>query len=142
MATLEPCPGCQRHVKTDASSCPFCAADLSVAFANLPARAVPRTRLGRAALFAFGVSAAATPLINSCSSSHNDDDNDGKQHGDAGKTDGGKSPDKDGGGGVAPLYGLAPVDAGNPVEDAGMPQQWDDGGGPVALYGAAPSDEA
>jgi hypothetical protein len=59
MDRLEPCPHCRRHVRISESSCPFCAEDVS-ALARLPARDMPTKRLGRAALFAFGVGAAAT----------------------------------------------------------------------------------
>lgn len=57
-ASLSPCPACQRHVRVDASSCPFCAGDL--AGATLPV--IPDAggaRLTRAALFAFATSVAA-----------------------------------------------------------------------------------
>jgi hypothetical protein len=55
MTQLEPCPHCNRHVKVSELSCPFCAGVLTNAFANLAPRAAPRARLGRAAVFAFGV---------------------------------------------------------------------------------------
>jgi hypothetical protein len=55
MSQLEPCPHCHRHVKVSETSCPFCAHALVDAFANLSPRAAPRARLGRAAVFAFGV---------------------------------------------------------------------------------------
>ena len=57
-ASLSPCPACQRHVRVDAPSCPFCASDL--AGATLPV--IPDAggaRLTRAALFAFATSVAA-----------------------------------------------------------------------------------
>jgi hypothetical protein len=55
MTQLEPCPHCNRHVKVSESSCPFCAGELADAFANREPRAAPLARLGRAAVFAFGV---------------------------------------------------------------------------------------
>jgi hypothetical protein len=58
MDRLEPCPHCKRHVRISESSCPFCGRDVSQLSA-LPERALPSTRLGRAALFAFGAGAAA-----------------------------------------------------------------------------------
>jgi hypothetical protein len=54
MNQLEPCPQCRRHVLVSETVCPFCASSLSGAFAN-QSRPVPQTRLGRAAVFAFGV---------------------------------------------------------------------------------------
>ena len=55
MTQLEPCPHCNRHVKVSETSCPFCAGALADAFANRAPRVAPRARLGRAAVFAFGV---------------------------------------------------------------------------------------
>src|SRR3954470_20360018 len=52
---LRPCAGCRRHVASDASACPFCAAPVAIA-----SRAVdPANRLSRAAVFAVGVASAA-----------------------------------------------------------------------------------
>lgn len=59
MTQLEPCPHCHRHVKVSETACPFCACDLADAFANLAPRPLPRARLGRAAVFAFGVVATS-----------------------------------------------------------------------------------
>lgn len=59
MNQLEPCPECQRHVRISDAACPFCAAPLAEAFANVAPRILPRVRLGRAATFAFGVVALA-----------------------------------------------------------------------------------
>jgi hypothetical protein len=55
MTQLEPCPHCNRHVKVSETSCPFCASVLADAFADRAPRVAPRARLGRAAVFAFGV---------------------------------------------------------------------------------------
>jgi hypothetical protein len=128
MATLEPCPGCQRHVKIDEASCPFCGAALAEHFERLPARSLPRTRLTRAALFAFGVGASGA-LVGSCAKEHDDDDE--KQ------SDGGTPEDGDDGddGNVQPVYGAPPE------EDAGTQVGGDeDAGGVFPLYGGAPSD--
>lgn len=57
MDQLEPCPHCQRHVRIFESACPFCDAPLAQAMAQVRARVLPGTRLGRAALFAYGVGA-------------------------------------------------------------------------------------
>jgi hypothetical protein len=59
MTQLEPCPHCHRHVQISETSCPFCARSLADAFANLAPRLAPRARLGRAAVFAFGVVASS-----------------------------------------------------------------------------------
>jgi hypothetical protein len=52
MNQLEPCPHCHRHVQVSETACPFCAEALD--FSAVAPRAVPRTRLSRAATFAFG----------------------------------------------------------------------------------------
>lgn len=53
---LEPCPHCQRHVRIDEAACPFCAGSLAELVA--PSRFAPAARLGRAAVFAFGMAAS------------------------------------------------------------------------------------
>jgi hypothetical protein len=58
-ARLLPCPSCARHVRLSDAVCPFCAADLGALPRALPPARSPATRLSRAALFAFGTSAAA-----------------------------------------------------------------------------------
>jgi len=55
MTQLEPCPNCHRHVVVSETACPFCAASLAEVFAARAPRVGPRARLGRAAVFAFGV---------------------------------------------------------------------------------------
>jgi len=132
MAQLEPCPACTRHIRVDESTCPFCGAQVTTTFAALKARALPRTRLGRAALFAFGVSAAAA-VMPGCS---DDDDDDGGKD-----TDGGAA-NQDAGGNPQPVYGAPSLDAGvePPQEDGGGLNNQPDAGGVVALYGAAPTD--
>ncbi len=59
MAHLRPCAGCARHVRADATECPFCTSSLEVDLAPPP---VPRERIGRAARMAFGTAAAAVAL--------------------------------------------------------------------------------
>jgi hypothetical protein len=49
MTRLLPCPSCQRHVRVDATTCPFCAVALELSAPPLPA---PTGRLTRAAAFA------------------------------------------------------------------------------------------
>jgi hypothetical protein len=115
MVSLEPCPHCRRHVRTDETVCPFCSAAIAQAMANAPARAVPQGRLGRAALLAFGASVAAA------SGEGCDDDRN-----------------------VVPIYGnpVPIMDAGS--TDASAPNDrnnTDAGNGGVAIYGApAPRD--
>jgi hypothetical protein len=166
MARLEPCPGCQRHVRVDEESCPFCAARLGTSLSSLPARTMPSRRLGRAALFAFGVSAAATAAVG-CSDEPDPDEEEGS---DAGARDGGvdASVRRDAGAvgdaslpldasaprdaslprqdaNVAPVYGAPAWDSA--VPDARVPSQPDarvppqDDGGFIALYGLAPMPE-
>lgn len=57
MNQLEPCPHCHRHVLVSETSCPFCTQSLADAFANVAPRVFPQARLGRAAMFAFGIAA-------------------------------------------------------------------------------------
>lgn len=59
MKNLVPCANCARHVRAFESTCPFCGAAASGESAE---RVVPsaKMRLGRAALFAFGATLAAT----------------------------------------------------------------------------------
>jgi hypothetical protein len=137
MARLEPCPGCQRHVKIDEPRCPFCETALGEHFGQLPARAMPTKRLGRAALFAFGVG-ATSPLIASCAADHKDDD---EKQNDGGADDEGDGEGDGDDGNIQPAYGLPADDASVPEADAGQPPADDeDDGTTVALYGGAPSD--
>jgi hypothetical protein len=53
MSCLAPCPGCNRHVGTDETACPFCSAALPESFRCQPRRQ-PRGRLSRAAMVAAG----------------------------------------------------------------------------------------
>lgn len=104
MAHLESCPGCARHVRADEPTCPFCDAPLD--FADAAGPVMPRRRLGRAALMAFGGAALASAL-SACG-----DDADppgpapayGAPAPDAGPATG------DAGDAPAPLYGGAPGD--------------------------------
>jgi hypothetical protein len=69
MMNLHPCPECQRHVKSDERTCPFCATELSSGELSSPETSAPARatqdsrikgrRLGRAALFAMGGLAVA-----------------------------------------------------------------------------------
>jgi hypothetical protein len=144
---LIPCQSCARHVRATESACAFCAAALPVS-ARAVKRAVPKARLGRAATFAFGAAALAV----SAAACGDDDGDDTTPPVDLG-TDGGMvvqdlgrdsaTPDEDLGtadlgagdlgteqdlGGVGPLYGGPPVDAGQP-----------DLGGVAPAYGIPPT---
>ena len=111
MSQLEPCPHCHRHVMVSEPACPFCAASLADAFANLAPRATPRARLGRAAVFAFGVAASASacgdngpPRPPDASSAQVD-----------ASTPDAVLPDADPDAGAVPIYAAAPTpDAGSP----------------------------
>ena len=65
MSHLLPCPGCNRHVLNTEASCPFCSRPLDLA--DRPAPELPRSRLGRAATFAFGATIVGATAIVACS---------------------------------------------------------------------------
>lgn len=168
MQDLTPCPSCQRHVLVSESSCPFCSAPLSSHMAGLTPRTAPRGALSRAALFAFGTSAALATA--SCS----DDGGDGSSaphdaSTDARVVDGGADthPDASDGlrdatvgdasdakaqvpvspdagdddlGGIVPLYALAapPPAKDAGASDAGKKDSGLDHGGVQPLYAAPP----
>lgn len=115
MNQLEPCPHCKRHVRVTETACPFCAATIDQAMAQVRARILPSTRLGRAALFAFGVGASvAASSLEGCGG---DDDESAM---------------------MATIYGgpPRPVDAG---KDAGADAGLDAGpGSQGAVYGGPP----
>jgi hypothetical protein len=95
MTRLEPCPHCHRHVKVSETACPFCAQ--LVAFASAP-RVTPRARLGRAAMFAFGVAASSQAGCGDNLPSHPD----ASISADA-------PPDAEFDGGGVPIYAAAPT---------------------------------
>ena len=149
MNHLVPCTACQRHVRASETVCPFCATALDPAHAAAPA--LPTQRLGRAALFAFGATLAASLTAVGCGG--DTDDGKGGGGGDGGSSAGsggsggggsggsagtagtaGRGGSGGSGGGVAPLYGL-PADAGLPDSQAagGL-------GGAQPVYGAPSSD--
>jgi hypothetical protein len=147
MPALEPCPGCQRHVRTDEHNCPFCGMAVADHMARQKPRAIPRVRLGRAALFAFGVSTASAPLL-AC---NGDDDDNGADAGSGGDGDSAGDGDQSqdaGGGGIQPVYGVPPGDGDGSgdgdgdLPDAGMvggDGDDFDGGWGIPIYGAAPN---
>ncbi|HEY4105703.1 MAG TPA: hypothetical protein VGM44_17510, partial [Polyangiaceae bacterium] len=71
MSHLVPCPECSRHVRAAETECPFCAQPLDLA--GTPEPALPKTRLGRAATFAFGATLASATALAACSGSDSDD---------------------------------------------------------------------
>jgi len=73
-AFLQPCPHCQRHIRTNETSCPFCDTDVSGAFDGVPAPRLPAGRLSRAALLALGTVVSSVPLT-ACASDDNQGEN-------------------------------------------------------------------
>lgn len=135
---LFPCPGCARHVRRTASTCPFCAADVVEAARLAPVRAYPTQRMKRAATFAFGAAAVSAA---GCSATH-------LPGADASALD---APDAYLAGDAVPVYGGPDVpfapdapDAGAAAADAGevdAASGFDaglDAGGSVLLYGGPP----
>ena len=78
MSHLEPCPVCWRHVRVHERACPFCRSEL--ALSDVPPPIVPRSRLGRAATFAFGATLVGASALASCS----DEDVDTRRRGQGG----------------------------------------------------------
>jgi hypothetical protein len=60
MSVLIPCSSCRRHVRRTEAACPFCAAELPGAEPAPAARAAAPPGAKRAALFAMGVTLAAS----------------------------------------------------------------------------------
>ena len=151
MSQLIPCPGCNRHVRQAEISCPFCATALSLA--HLPEHALPRTRLGRAATFAFGATLVGATTLIACGG----DSEEGKKQGSGGSAAGGsaaggtaaKAGEASGGSsagtGIGPVYGAPAAGTGNsqggtsggPGPVYGAPAAGFSG---IPLYGAAPAD--
>ncbi len=63
MAHLRPCVGCSRHVRSDATECPFCHAALEV---ESTPPALPKVRLSRAVQMAFGAAVATASSLAAC----------------------------------------------------------------------------
>ncbi len=140
MSHLVPCPHCSRHVRHNEASCPFCSGVL--AFGDLAPPALPRTRLGRAATFAFGATLAGATSLVACGG-----ESEGRKQGEGGtdstggtQSPGGKASAGNGtsagntgvGGNIAPPYGIPPL--GGDTSQGGVASF---GGGLV--YGAPPS---
>jgi hypothetical protein len=144
MSHLVPCPSCSRHVRASETECPFCG-DV-VDFEASPAPALPTSRLGRAATFAFGATLIGATSMMACGG----DSDDGDDGGTGGTVASGGSSGKSGTGGsagapnstgatgaVAPAYG-APATGGTTGTGGGS--NAGTAGSPQPLYGAAPAD--
>src|SRR5450432_2985721 len=70
MNHLVPCPECSRHVRVSETECPFCALPLNLA--GTPEPQLPKTRLGRAATFAFGATLVSATALSACRSDGDD----------------------------------------------------------------------
>jgi hypothetical protein len=146
---LIPCPGCNRHVRQAESSCPFCSAELSLA--DVPEHVLPRTRLGRAATFAFGATLVGATTLVGCGG----DSEEGKKgsggaasggttsH--AGNASGGSSNagQSSGGTGITPVYGAPAAGTGNDDTGGSGGSSGKGGGSNVGgsaqpVYGGAP----
>jgi hypothetical protein len=152
MSHLVPCPECSRHVRVSETACPFCATPLGLA--GTPEPQLPKTRLGRAATFAFSATLASATALAACGTDNSDDTSAG---GSAGATSsagtggtsagtGGASAGTGGtvagttsiagtGGSAMPVYG-APAAGGS--FGTGTGGTGAAGGGQFPVYGAAP----
>ena len=102
MSCLAPCPACKRHVATDETTCPFCAAALPDSFREALSCRKPPGRLSRAAMLAAG---AALIGVEACSGA--------SAYGTNPIPDAGADTSTNDGSAVA-LYGAAPA----PLENA------------------------
>jgi hypothetical protein len=84
MNHLVPCPECSRHVRVSETQCPFCALPLDLA--GTPEPLLPRSRLGRAATFAFGATLVSATALAACSSDADDSSGSGGASSTAGST--------------------------------------------------------
>jgi hypothetical protein len=128
MTHLVPCPSCQRHVRAGEGSCPFCAVSLELA--AMPPPRLPRSRLGRAATFAFGATIAGLTSLSACSDGEDDDGSGGG----AGVTGSGGASGAGGSGTGGSATGGASGSGGSAATGGSVL----DDGGAVPLYGAAP----
>ncbi len=146
---LHPCPHCQRHIRANESSCPFCDGETAGAFDHLAQPRLPTRRLSRAALLALGTMAASVPL--SACAGEDDGENStgtgginattdgegagGSEMSTAGDGAGGADASTGGDSGGAAVYGVPPSGGANSAGTGG-----DGSIGPV--YGVAPSGGA
>jgi hypothetical protein len=134
MSHLVPCPACSRHVRVTEPTCPFCGDGL--ALAGTPAPELPKTRLGRAAAFAFGATLVGVTTVVACGG---DDTSTGGTGGGtttgaAGQSTGASGSAAGAGGGSAGASGGESAGSAGSGGNGGKVQ---DEGGVMALYGAA-----
>jgi len=115
MSHLVPCPECSRHVRVSEAACPFCALPLDLA--GTPEPQLPKTRLGRAATFAFGATLVSASALAACSGSD-------------------ETPGSGGSGGTTATAGSGGAAAGTTGATAGANNLGGTGGGAMAVYGA------
>ncbi|HET7542765.1 MAG TPA: hypothetical protein VFK05_22995 [Polyangiaceae bacterium] len=143
MKHLLPCPGCRRHVRVSEVACPFCKAPLDLGSAPEPE--LPRTRLSRAATFAFGATLASVSALAACGADV-DDGKGGAGSGGAATAGGAGGAQAGGaqtgpaqagaGSNIIPVYG-APA-GGAPPTSPGGGQGNNAGSAQIPIYGAAP----
>jgi hypothetical protein len=130
MSHLVPCPDCGRHVRVHEAECPFCAASLNLA--ATPPPVLPKRRLGRAALFAFGATLVGITAIG-CGDS-DDGGGTGGSSGSAGSSGSGGSAGSAGSAGSGGSAGTAGTGgSAGAAGSAGF-------AGAGALYGVPPDD--
>lgn len=156
MNHLVPCPDCRRHVRVSESACPFCSASLDLA--ATPEPLLPTRRLGRARLFAFGATLAASITGIACGGQSESDKGAGGAGGGAtggsgGSTGGsggsggsgntgGSNTGGDAGTGFGGFAGAPGLMYGMPAIDAGIDGANTGGfGGGQPLYGAPPDPQ-
>jgi hypothetical protein len=144
MKHLVPCPECSRHVRVSETECPFCALPLDLA--GTPEPQLPRTRLGRAATFAFGATLVSATALAACGTDSDDSSGTGGGTSSAGATSGAGTGNSSAGstsaggtGSEMPVYG-APAAGFTGVGTAGTGSGGDGAGGrgEFPVYGAAP----
>jgi hypothetical protein len=146
MNHLVPCPECSRHVRVSETECPFCALPLDLAQAPEPQ--LPRTRLGRAATFAFGATLVSATALVACGADADDSSAGGGAAGAATSGSGGAAAGgaAAGTGGSTAIAGTSSI-GGSAMAVYGAPAGGSfgsgtggtgAGGGPIPVYGAAP----
>jgi len=143
MSHLVPCPACSRHVRVTEPTCPFCGDGL--ALAGTPAPSLPKSRLGRAATFAFGATLVGVTTVVACGG---DDTSSGGGSGGATTGTGGTSAGAAGsssgtsGDATAGSAGSGGNGGGTVQDSGGLMALYGAaaGGGPVPVYGAAPAN--
>ena len=142
--SLISCPGCDRHIRTNETACPFCQAEVADAISRAMPRPIPIAGMSRTAMMAF---AAASLGAAACSGKDvspgggNQPLTDGAVDGANGNGNGGASSmggaSSNTGGLVAmPVYG-APFPTGG-MSNTGVGGANSGMGGIQALYGAPP----